>query len=250
MVALMIVLGIDVGGSSLKGAPVDTETGKLVLPAVALPTPQPATPAAVAKVACTLASRFDTGGAVGFGLPSVIREGVVYTAANIDKSWIGSDGAQLFGTALGRRCVLLNDADAAGLAEMRLGAGRGLKGTVIVLTLGTGIGSAVFTDGVLLANTEFGHIIMHGVDAETLASGRARVQRNLSWEQWAAALNEYLDYLQRLFWPGTFILCGGVTENYREFARLLKSPARILPGELKLEGGIVGAALAAAESMT
>src|SRR5882672_3269060 len=226
----MIILGIDVGGSSLKGAPVDTVAGRLTQPLVSLATPQPSTPAAVAEVARELASRFKTSGPVGFGLPSVVREGRVYTAANIDASWVGTDGAQLFGTALGRRCVLLNDADAAGLAEMRLGAGRGLKGTVIVLTLGTGIGSAVFTDGVLLANTEFGHIVMHGMDAETLASGRARVKRNLSWEQWAAALNEYLDYLQRLFWPGTFILCGGVTENYREFAGLLKNPARILPG--------------------
>lgn len=250
MVALMILLGIDVGGSSLKGAPVDTETGKLVELAASLATPQPSTPAAVAEVARALAARFETGGAVGFGLPSVVRDGVIETAANIDKSWIGTDGAQLFGTALGRRCVLLNDADAAGLAEMRLGAGRGLKGTVIVLTLGTGIGSAIFTDGVLVTNTEFGHLIMNGVDAETLASGRARVKRKLNWVEWAGALNDYLDYLQRLFWPGTFILCGGVTENYREFAGFLKNPARILPGELKLEGGIVGAALAAAESMT
>lgn len=245
----MILLGIDVGGSSLKGAPVDTETGRLTQPAVHLATPQPSTPQNVADTARELASKFKTTGPVGFGLPSVVREGIVETAANIDKSWIGTDGAQLFGTALGRRCVLLNDADAAGLAEMRLGAARGLKGTVIVLTLGTGIGSAVFTEGVLVANTEFGHIEMHGVDAETLASGRARMKRNLSWQAWAGALNEYLDYLHRLFWPGTFILCGGVTENYREFAEFLKSPARILPGELKLEGGIVGAALAAAESI-
>jgi polyphosphate glucokinase len=132
---------------------------------------------------------------------------------------------------------------------MRLGAGRGLKGTVIVLTLGTGIGSAIFTEGVLVANTEFGHLEMHGAHAEALASGRARVKRKLSWDGWAQALNEYLDYLHRLFWPGTFILCGGITEQYNEFARLLKSPARILPGEHKLDGGIVGAALAAAESI-
>lgn len=246
----MIILGIDVGGSSLKGAPVDTVAGRLTQPTVALATPQPSTPGAVAETARELAGRFKTSGPVGFGMPSVIRDGRVYTAANIDDSWVGTDGAQLFGTALGRRCVLLNDADAAGLAEMRLGAGRGLRGTVIVLTLGTGIGSSIFADGVLVRNTEFGHLEMHGVGAERLASGRARITRNLSWAAWAEALNEYLEYMHRLFWPGTFILCGGVTENYREFAQLLKSPARILPGELRLEGGIVGAALAAAESIT
>ncbi|HZF16193.1 MAG TPA: ROK family protein [Steroidobacteraceae bacterium] len=246
----MIILGIDVGGSSLKGAPVDTVAGRLTQPLVSLATPQPSTPAAVAEVARELASRFKTSGPVGFGLPSVVREGRVYTAANIDASWVGTDGAQLFGTALGRRCVLLNDADAAGLAEMRLGAGRGLKGTVIVLTLGTGIGSAIFADGVLLRNTEFGHLQIGGAAAESLASGRARIKRNLDWPQWAEALNEYLAYLHGLFWPDTFILCGGVTENYREFAPLLKSSARILPGELRLEGGIVGAAVAAAESMS
>ncbi len=246
----MIILGIDVGGSSLKGAPVDTVAGCLTQPAIALATPQPSTPGAVAETARELASRFKTSGPVGFGMPSVIRDGCVYTAANIDQSWVDTDGAQLFGTALGRRCVLLNDADAAGLAEMRLGAGRGLRGTVIVLTLGTGIGSSIFADGMLVRNTEFGHLEMHGVSAEHLASGRARIKRNLSWTQWADALNDYLEYMHRLFWPSTFILCGGVTENYREFAPLLKSRARILPGELRLEGGIVGAALAAAESIT
>jgi polyphosphate glucokinase len=244
----MILLGIDTGGSSIKGAPVDIAAGRLAAPAIAFATPQPSTPAAVVEVARELAARFTTTGAVGFALPSVVRQGRVCTAAHIDRSWIGTDGASLLGRALGRPCVLLNDADAAGLAEMRVGAGRGLGGTVIVLTLGTGIGSAVFVDGTLVPNTEFGHLIMRGVDAEELASGRARIERGLSWEAWAGALNEYLQYMHSLLWPGTFILCGGVTENYREFGHLLKCPANIVPGELTSESGIVGAALAAAEA--
>lgn len=244
----MILLGIDTGGSSIKGAPVDIAAGRLAEPAVAIATPNPSTPAAVAEVARELASRFATTGAVGFTLPSVVRQGRVFTAANIDHSWIGIDGASLLGRALGRPCVLLNDADAAGLAEMRVGAGRGVGGTVIVITLGTGIGSAIFVDGRLVPNTEFGHLEMKGVDAEELASGRARIKRGLSWEAWARELNDYLQYMHRLFWPGTFILCGGVTENYREFGHLLKNPANIVPGALTTESGIVGAALAAAEA--
>ena len=244
----MILLGIDFGGSAIKGAPVDIAAGRLVAPAVTLPTPRPAMPAAVAAVALDLAGRFSTSGAVGFGLPSVVRQGRVYTAANIDPSWVGVDGVQLMSAVLGRPCVLLNDADAAGLAEMRVGAGRGLDGTVIVLTFGTGIGSSIFIDGVLVPNTEFGHLEMRGQEAEALASGRARVTRGLSWSAWADAVNEFLRHMHRLFWPNTFILCGGVTENYREFGHLLKSPAHIVPGDLRLEAGIVGAALAAAES--
>jgi polyphosphate glucokinase len=245
----MILLGVDIGGSSIKGAPVDTAAGRLAAPAIALPTPQPADPASVAAVARDLAGRFQTTGPVGFGLPSVVIDGRVYTAANICHSWIGVDGVQVLGAALGRPCVLLNDADAAGLAEMRFGAGRGLGGTVIVLTFGTGIGSAIFVDGVLVPNTEFGHLEINGQEAEALASGRARMQRGLSWAGWADAVNEYLRHMHRLLWPGTFILCGGVTENYHEFGHLLKSPARIVPGALRLEAGIVGAALAAADSL-
>jgi polyphosphate glucokinase len=244
----MILLGIDIGGSTTKGAPVDIATGRLTEPAITLLTPQPATPAAVVAVIRDLAGRFSTTGPIGFGLPSVVKQGCVYTAANIDPSWVGVEGAQLVSNELGRRSVLLNDADAAGLAEMRVGAGRGVGGTVIVLTFGTGIGSSIFVDGVLVPNTEFGHLEMHGQEAEALASGRARITRGLSWSGWADAVNEYLYHMHRLFWPSTFILCGGVTENYREFGHLLKSPAHIVPGDLRLEGGIVGAALAAAEA--
>jgi polyphosphate glucokinase len=244
----MILLGIDTGGSSIKGAPVDIVAGRLAEPIFTLATPRPATPASVVKVAQDIVAHFSTTGPIGFGLPSVIRQGRVCTAANIDPSWIGVDGERLISTAVGRPCVLLNDADAAGLAEMRVGAGRGVGGTVVVLTFGTGIGSAIFVDGKLVPNTEFGHLEMRGQEAETLASGRARVVRGLSWAQWAEAVNEYLHQMHRLLWPGTFILCGGITENYREFGHLLTSPVHIVPGDLRLEAGIVGAALAAAES--
>jgi polyphosphate glucokinase len=244
----MILLGIDTGGSTIKGAPVNIAAGRLAEPAITLLTPQPATPAAVAAVARELAGRFATSGPIGFGLPSVVRHGRVYTAANLDPSWLGAEGAQLMSDTLGRPCVLMNDADAAGLAEMRVGAGRGVGGTVIVLTFGTGIGSSIFIDGVLVPNTEFGHLEMNGVEAEERASGRARVKLGLSWPAWAEGVNAYLQQMHRLFWPSTFILCGGVTENYGEFGHLLKSPAHIVPGDLRLEGGIVGAALAAAEA--
>jgi polyphosphate glucokinase len=244
----MILLGIDTGGSSMKGAPVDIAAGRLAEPIVTLPTPVPATPQAIVRVAQDLVARFSTRGPVGFTLPSVIRQGHVCTAANIDPSWVGIDGASLISRALDRPCVLLNDADAAGLAEMRAGAGRGVGGTVIVLTFGTGIGSAIFVDGKLVPNTEFGHLEIRGHEAEALASGRARIVRGLTWAEWAEAVNEYLDRMHRLFWPHMFILCGGVTENYREFGHFLRSPAHIVPGDLRLEAGIVGAALAAAES--
>jgi polyphosphate glucokinase len=244
----MILLGIDTGGFSIKAAPVDVTAGRLVAPAAALPTPQPATPAAVAAAIRELAGRFSTAGPVGVGFPSVIKEGRVRTAAHVDLSWIGVDGARLMTETLGRPCVMLNDADAAGLAEMRFGAGRGLGGTIIVLTLGTGIGSAIFNDGVLLPNTEFGHLEMNGAEAEQQASGHARIERGLSWADWAGSVNEYLRHMHRLFWPDAFILCGGVTENYDKFGHLLHSPARIKRGDLPQDAGIVGAALAAAQT--
>jgi polyphosphate glucokinase len=244
----MILLGFDIGGSSIKAAPVDIDAGRLAQPASACATPQPATPAAVARAVGGLADGFATAGPAGIGLPSVIKRGRVCTAANIDRSWIGIDAAELLGAALHRPCVVLNDADAAGIAEMRFGAGRALHGTVIVLTIGTGIGSAVFVDGVLVPNTEFGHLEIGGVDAELHASGRARTEGGLSWEAWAAALNEFLRHMQRLFWPDAFILCGGITENYARFAHLLSSAAAIMPGDLRQDAGIVGAALAAAQT--
>jgi polyphosphate glucokinase len=196
---------------------------------------------------CELAQRFDkVQGAVGFAFPSVVRHGVMHTAAHVDSHWIGTNGETLIGSALGRPVAILNDADAAGLAEMELGAGRGCRGTVLLLTFGTGIGSALFVDGVLVPNTELGHLRMAGGEAEELASGFARTRDRLGWEAWAERVNAVLAELHRLLWPDVFILGGGVTEAYEKFSPLLSSRAELRPARFRAHAGIVGAALAAA----
>jgi len=242
------LLGIDTGGSSLKAAPVDVTTGALASEEVSFPTPSPATPAAIAGVVRQIVAAYpDIGGPVGFAFPSVVKRGVACTAANVDKAWIGTDGGRLIRDATGRPAAFLNDADAAGIAELRVGAGRGQDGTVILLTFGTGIGSAIFHDGHLLPNTEFGHMEIRGMEAEHRAAARIRTIDQLSWEEWSRRVNEVLARMHALFWPDLFILGGGVTENWASFGPLLESPARIVPAELGNTAGIVGAALAAAE---
>lgn len=244
-----ILLGIDVGGSALKAAPVDVASGALAAPVVSLPTPTPATPAAIAPVIATLAREFpDVAGPIGLAFPSVVKAGLACTAANVDPAWIGCDGAQLVRTATGRPAAFLNDADAAGLAEMRYGAGRGESGVVILLTFGTGIGSAIFQAGRLLPNTEFGRMEIRGQEAEWRASARAKTAGELGWTEWSDRVNEVLDRLQALFWPDLFVIGGGVTENWPSFGPLLKSPARVVPAALGNAAGIVGAALAASET--
>jgi polyphosphate glucokinase len=244
----MRLLGIDTGGSSLKAAPVEVTTGVLASDVVSFPTPSPATPAAIAAVVKRIAESFpDVGGPVGFAFPSVVRAGVACTAANVDQGWIGTDGARLVREATGRPAAFLNDADAAGLAEVRVGAGRGQDGTVIMLTFGTGIGSAIFHDGHLLPNTEFGHMEIRGMEAEHRASARVRTVESLGWQEWAQRVNEVLACMHALFWPDLFILGGGVVENWASFGPLLESPTRVVPAELGNTAGIVGAALAASE---
>jgi len=179
-------------------------------------------------------------------LPSVVQHGIARTAANIDKGWIGVDAAARLGARLQRPVVFLNDADAAGLAEMRWGAGRGTQGTVIMLTFGTGIGSAVFVDGVLVPNTEFGHMEMDGQDAELTASARVRTELSLDWPAWCERVNRFLARMHALFWPDVFILGGSVTENFATFGPLLSSPAEIRVAQFAGQAGVVGAALAAA----
>lgn len=241
----MIRLGIDTGGSSLKAAPVDLESGRLVGRAVSLPTPAPATPTAVAEVVRRIVAAFpQVEGPIGFGFPAVIKGGVARTAAHVDRAWLGTDGVALLREATGRSAAVLNDADAAGLAEMRFGAGRGERGVVLLLTLGTGIGSALFHDGRLLPNTELGHTEIRGVEAEQRAAARVRTAQGLGWEEWARRLNEVLAGLHALLWPDLFILGGGVSENWAQFGHLLESPARILRAELGNDAGIIGAALA------
>lgn len=243
----MNVLGIDVGGSSIKGGVVDTATGRLVAEIAHVPTPQPSSPQEVIKAVGVLGSRLPPHKAAGFAFPSVVKRNVARTAANVDHAWIGTDGAALASGALGVPTVFLNDADAAGLAEIRCGAGRDTGGTVIMLTFGTGIGTAMFIDGKLVPNMEFGHLEMHGADAEKFASARVRTAENLDFPAWAARVNEYLHYVHALFWPDVFILGGAVVENYDRFAPLLKSPAEIRPAHFGGQAGVMGAALAAAD---
>jgi predicted NBD/HSP70 family sugar kinase len=238
----MNVLGIDIGGSGIKGAPVDTEAGELVQERLRIATPQPAKPDGVAEVVRQIVKHFDWDGPVGITFPGVVVDGVVMTAANVHHSWIGVDAAELFGGA-----TVLNDADAAGIAEMRLGAGRGRRGTVVLLTLGTGIGSALFTDGVLVPNTEFGHIQIHGKDAEIRASAKAREEHDLSWDKWAKRLGEYLGHLEALISPSLIIVGGGVSKRSEHFVPLIEGVrAEIVPARLVNNAGIVGAAMAAA----
>jgi polyphosphate glucokinase len=244
----MVLIGIDVGGSSIKGAPVDVSSGAFTAPLASISTPSPATPAAVANAIASLIDDAPAGAAVGVAVPSVVKAGVTWTAANIDASWVGAAVEESLRDTLGRRVVVLNDADAAGIAEMRLGAGRAEQGTVLLLTFGTGIGSALFLDGRLLPNTELGHLELKGLEVEQFASGRARSQERLDWPQWAERVNAVLAEYQRLLWPDLFILGGGVTESYEQFAPLLRSRVRIVPARFRAQAGIVGAALAAAES--
>jgi polyphosphate glucokinase len=240
------VLGIDVGGSGIKGAPVDFAAGRLAAPRHRVLTPQPATPEAVASAVAVLAAQFDTSGCVGVAVPAVVKDGIAHTAANIDAAWIGCDVGERLRGALGRPVIVLNDADAAGLAEMRFGAGRGHAGTVVMLTLGTGIGSAVFVGGMLLPNTEFGHIVIRGREAEARASAQVRVLRELSWTRWSARLSEVLQTIEALLWPDLFIIGGGVSRKAGKFIPLLECRTPVVPAALGNDAGIVGAALAAA----
>jgi polyphosphate glucokinase len=242
------VLGIDVGGSSVKAGLVDLKAGRLTGELIAAPTPRPSTPGALTNVLAALAARLPSTGRVGVAFPSVIKEGTAYTAANIDPSWVGTDGAALASQALGRPVLFLNDADAAGLAEMRWGAGRDCSGTVIMLTFGTGIGTALFAGGKLFPNTELGHLELRGMDAEKWTSARARTEEGLDFPAWIARVNEYLEAMHKLLWPDVFILGGAVSERFAEFAPLLRSPAQLRAAHFAGQAGVVGAALAAAES--
>lgn len=240
----MKVLGIDIGGSGIKGAPVDTKSGELLEERFRLVTPQPSTPAAVAEVVGEVARHFKWRGAVGCGFPAVVQHGVTMTAANVDAGWIGTDAAKLLAKATDCPVVVLNDADAAGIAEMKFGAGERRKGLVLIVTIGTGLGTALFIDGRLVPNTELGHIELRGEDAEVWASDAARERKELSWEAWAPYFNEYLVKLERLVWPDLIILGGGASKKFDLFCSALTVKAEVAPAEMRNEAGIVGAALA------
>lgn len=243
----MQILGLDIGGSGIKGAVVDVDEGAMQTPRQRLPTPAGAGPEAVAETAALIVRHFSWSGALGCGFPAVVKDGVVHTAANISPRWVGVNGQQLIEQATGCPVALLNDADAAGLAEMRLGAGRGRGGLVLMLTVGTGIGTALFMDGRLVPNTELGHIEIRGKDAETRASDGARERKRLSWKAWAVRFDEYLNRISALLWPDLIIVGGGASRQFERFAGLLTVKVEVLPAQLRNEAGIIGAALASAE---
>jgi polyphosphate glucokinase len=240
------VLGIDIGGTGIKAAPVDVTAGKLTAERVKLATPHPPTPAAVAEVVAALVERFKWTGPVGTTFPGVVARGLIRTAPNLDPGWVGVNASDFLGKAAGQPVSVLNDADAAGIAEMRFGAGQGHDGTVLVLTLGTGIGSALFYDGVLVPNTEFGHIEIHGEDAEKRASEHAREEEDLSWGKWAGRVDHYLDKMEALLSPDLIIIGGGVSRKSDKFLPKLSLRASVVPAALLNDAGIVGAAMTAA----
>ena len=237
-------LGIDIGGTGIKGAPVDVREGKLVQERFRLDTPQPATPEAVAATLKSVVDHFQWKGPIGATMPGVVKNGVLLTAANIGKAWVGTDAAKLFSEATGQPVSVLNDADAAGIAEMRFGAGAGRNGVVVMVTLGTGIGFALFNNGVLLPNTELGHLEMNGKDAEEQASARARDDNDESWKKWAHKVDEYLDHVDALLWPDLIIIGGGVSKKADKFFPHLSTRAELVAAKFENEAGIVGAALA------
>ncbi len=245
----MNLLGIDIGGSGIKGAIVDTEAGKLLTGRFRIPTPQPSRSEAVTEVVAKIAENFQYTGPAGITFPAIIKNGRVGSAANVDESWIGVDAAELFRSRLGSHVELINDADAAGLAEVTFGAAKGIGGVVILLTLGTGIGSAIFLDGKLLPNSEFGHLKIRGKDAELRASERVREEKGLSLKRWASALGEFLAELEKLFSPDLFVIGGGISKKADKFLPHLRAMTNveIVPAKMQNEAGIIGAAWLAAQ---
>jgi len=246
----MIFLGIDIGGTGIKGAPVNTETGQLAAERFRIPTPHPALPNSVADVVGEIAKHFEYSGPVGITFPAIVKKGIIYSASNVDSSWVGTDGATLFQSHLGGPVTVVNDADAAGIAEMRFGAGRGRTGVVILLTFGTGIGSALFYDGKLLPNSELGHLEIRGKEVERRASEKVREDKDLSWKEWAERVSEYLEHLERLFSPEVFIIGGGVSNKAEKFLPFLTARTEVLieAAQMRNEAGIIGAACLAASS--
>ena len=243
-----IILGIDIGGTGIKGAPVDVVKGELVGERFRLETPHPATPEAMIETVAEVAKHFDWKGPIGAGFPAVVKYGTVSTAANIDHSWIGLDAAHLISEATGCSPVTVgNDADVAGLAEVTFGAGKDKSGLILMITIGTGIGTALIWNGTLLPNTELGHIELKGVDAEDYAAESAREREGLSWEKWTRRINRYLTKMEDLFWPDLIIVGGGVSKKAERFFPLLSLRTPIVPAALLNEAGIIGAALHASQ---
>lgn len=247
-VAEKVLLGLDVGGSSIKAGLVDVDSGQMTTALLTVPTPLPSTPEAVLQACARIDRELAARGTVGLAFPSVVQKGIARTAANVDAAWIGTAGGARLSQLIGRPVLFINDADAAGIAEIAAGAGRGVRGVVLLLTFGTGIGSALFLDGELVPNTEFGHLEFHGRDAELTASARVRTEERLDWPSWCARVNDYLARLHALFWPDLFIIGGSISEDFDQFGHLLHSPAEIRRAAFGAHTGVVGAAFAAART--
>jgi polyphosphate glucokinase len=243
------ILGIDVGASGIKGAIVDIETGQFVGQRFRVPMPNPSTPENAAQAMAEIVKNFNYSGTIGVGFPSVVKNGVAVTAANLDAAWIGCNIETVVGEATGCKVIALNDADAAGMAEMRFGIGKGKMGTVVLITIGTGLGSAVFTDGHLLRNTEFGHIWMKKeLIAEKYAADSIRKKEDLSWKKWGKRFNEYLERVELYLQPTLILLGGGASKDFEEFKASIKIETSVMPAQLLNSAGIVGAAVYAAET--
>ncbi|MBR9919829.1 MAG: ROK family protein [Bacteroidetes bacterium] len=237
------ILGIDVGASGIKGAIIDVSTGELLTERLRLETPKPATPDSMAETVAELTKALDyKGNLIGVGFPAIVKNGKAQTAANIDPSWIGADIEASFGKSTGKKVVALNDADAAGLACVKFGVGKGVKGTLILITIGSGLGSALFTNGRLVHNTEFGHIHMNGMIAEHYASSNTRKKEDLSWEEWGARFNEYLHHIERILSPDLILLGGGASKKFELYDEVIDVNTAVKPAELKNTAGSIGAA--------
>ncbi len=239
------ILGIDIGGTGIKGSIVDVTTGEVVSERVRILTPKPATPVAVAEKVKELVDQLNWKGDIGCGFPAVVMDGIVKTASNIDKAWIGVDIQQLLGQYTGCKVSVVNDADAAGMAEIHFGKPEFKNGVVVLLTIGTGIGSSVFVNGALVPNTELGFARMHGMIAEKYASNVVRKKQDLSWKVWGKRLNEYLKYIEEMIWPDVILIGGGVSKKMAEFQKHLKLKAKVMPATMKNVAGVVGAAMCA-----
>lgn len=246
----MKILGIDIGGTGIKGAIVNTRKGTLKTDRFRIPTPQPATPDAVIDTIVQIVKEFDWKGPIGCGFPAAIRHEIIKTASNIDPSWKGLNASKRIYDATGCPTHLVNDADAAGLSEIKFGAGKKEKGVVMMITCGTGVGSGLFTKQRLVPNTEFGFIHVDNTKAEYYCSKTAMEKENLSWEVWGGRLNKYLQRLEELFWPDLFIIGGGISKQFDSFSEYIKLDTKVVPAESRNHAGIIGAALAARQDIS
>lgn len=241
------VLGFDIGGTGMKAAIIDVEKGELVNERLKKDTPQPSTPESVRDVFVEMVKELDWKGPIGCGFPAIVKNGTAHSAANVDDGWIGTNIEELLGEATGLPVAALNDADAAGLAEIAFGAGKGFGGVVLLITIGSGLGSALFVDGKLVPNTELGHVQLNGMVAEHYAANSARKREDLSWKEWGKRLDEYLLHMERIMVPDLILLGGGVSKRFTEYAPFLSTETTVIPAAFRNNAGVLGAAMYAAQ---